>query len=541
MSDNNQMDNTGNVKDNGANSDANNNANNANFFGKIIELITGINDEDRKKNKKLKEVNKDLLQSKYKFYNFKKDQILPAFPAYIFEVYKNCLILKRFFDIKVHSGTIKQILFESIITNKQKELKIKLEKENVEELIRTTNDVKKAFEEIKANLSNFIKSFNPDSIKTINFTYNQIVDLSNITNFDWYFLLRKFDSSLMEANFNYKPNYEILEGKYIYEELVSLNDYIQSIDLNTDWKTVGEYLKGVSDDQGLGNILKKLISMLKSIKKDDYLTKMIILISKDPDFSPKQFSSKYKIVQDYIQSYQMEVQNNVQNYVKEIAKEKINKLLLEIFRSTVIIRLKNYSQKLNDILLAKNFASGFKYVEPLNYMKAFLLDICKGEIKPRIDYLIIKGTWDTNTHSSEYSSMLLEFNKLSDKIIDLDNRCGEDDLYGKEIKRLSGLLKHDPKSRIMLKKALTKIDYDVAQIIFEGINLFKEAGNSIKILLEDYNSKIPSMLINFHKIKWDFSTDIKTELSEIFYKKLFNIIVLLKSFVKETDVAKPED
>ena len=90
---------------------------------------------------------------------------------------------------------------------------------------------------------------------------------------------------------------------------------------------------------------------------------------------------------------------------------------------------------------------------------------------------------------------------------------------------------------MMLKKVMTKIDLDAAQLILEGIDLFKQAGNDVKLLLEDYGSKSPSMLINFHKIKWEFSTDIKTELSEI-YKKLFNIITLLKNFVKESDIEK---
>jgi hypothetical protein len=511
---------------------------NSNFFGKIVELITGLKDEERIKLRKLKELSKELNQFKYKFYNYKKDQILPTFGTYIYEIYRLCQNINRFFDIKTHSGSIKQILFESIISDKQKELKQKLEKENLEDLIRNSKDMKKAFDEIKSILNSFIKSFDPEAVKNINSTYNQIVDLSNITNFDWYFLLHKFDASITEGNFNYKPNYELLDGKYILEELVAINDYLQTINLTSDWKNVFEYLKAVSEDHGLANILKKLLNALKILKRDDYFTKMIALITKDPYFKPKQFTSKSKIVQDYIQTYQAEVQKNVQAFVKEVAKEKLNKLLMDIFRTTVIIRLKNYSQRVNDILLNKGASVGFRYVEPLNYLKAFILDICKGEIKTRIDYLIIKGTWDTNAHSSEYSTMLTNFNSISDRIIELDNKCADDEMYGRELKRLYGLLKHDPRSRVVLKKVMTKIDSEALQIIIDAINVLKEGCTAIKILLDDYDSKSPSILINFHKIKWDFSADFKTEFTEI-YRKMSNMISLLKTFAKEPD-AIPE-
>jgi hypothetical protein len=507
-------------------------AKNPNLFDKILEIVTGHNNEERRKSKKLKNINKDLSSLKFKFYNLKKDQVQPAFGQFFYEVYRMSQNLTKYFDVKIHSNTIKQFLFDSIIPKKQLEIKQSLEKGHIEELLKETKDIKKSLEIIKSKLNEFVKSFDPEVVKVINTTYNQIADLSSLTNFDWFMLIHKFDSAIEEGNFNYKPNYEFLDGKYIIDELISLNDYLYSLNLNLDWKNVFEYLKSISQDDGIINILKKFIQILKLLKRDEYLDKMIKLILKDPNFKPKQFNSKNKIVQDYIHAFQMEIQNTVQYLIKEMNKDKINKLLMEIFRSTVIVRLKNYLSKLTDILLNKGLNSGFNYIEPLNYLKAFLLDICKGEIKPRIDLLIIKGTWDTNTHSGEYSSILSNFNILSDRIIEIDNRCGEDELYGREIKRLYGLVKHDPKARIILKKVLGKIDTEVFQILTESIVFFINAAEKIKVLLDDFDSKAPSILINFHKIKWEFAGDVKTNLIEI-YKKMHNMVILLRNYTKD--------
>jgi len=513
---------------------------NLSIFEKFLELVTGVGSEERIKQRKLKEVSKELNSLKFKFYNFKKDQVLPQFGEYFYEIYRICQNFTRFFDVKNHNVTIKQFLFEFIIPKKQLEIKQKLERDKIEELIRNSKDTKVAFEQIKQLLSDFVKSFDNDTVKSINNTYNQIVDISNLTNFDWFFLVHKFDSAIAEGNFNYKPNFEILEGKYILEEIIAINDYIYSINLNMDWKSVFEYLKAISGENGVVDLLKKLLQLIKVLKRDDYLLKMIKLISKDPFFKHKEFVSKAKIVQDYIRDFQLEVQGIVQICVKEIGKEKINKLLLEIFRTTVIVRLKNYSQKINDFLLNKGVNSQLKYIDPLNYLKAFLLDICKGEIKTRVDFLIIKGTWESNTKSSEYSAVLEKFNNLSDKLLEFDNRCSEDDTYGRELRKLSGVLKHDPKARLSVKKVLARIDNDAVKLLLEGIEVFTIGAGKIKVLIEDYNQKIPKIIIDFHKIKWDFSSDINKDLTEI-YKKLYNMVNLLRNYAKESDVQKESE
>ena len=207
-------------------------------------------------------------------------------------------------------------------------------------MIKQSKDVKSGFEQIKQILNEFVKSFDAEVVKNINNTYNQIVDISNLTNFDWFYLVHKFDSAISEGNFNYKPNFEILEGKYILEEIIAINDYIYSVNLNMDWKNIFEYLKAISNDNGILDLFKKYIQLLKVLKRDDYLLRMVQLVSKDPFFKPKEFTSKAKIDQDYIKDFQVEVQGVVQNCIREKNKEKINKILLEIIRTTVILRLK---------------------------------------------------------------------------------------------------------------------------------------------------------------------------------------------------------
>jgi hypothetical protein len=41
----------------------------------------------------------------------------------------------------------------------------------------------------------------------------------NFVNFDYYFLLKKFDSGIPERTFSYVPKFETIRGEYVLEDL----------------------------------------------------------------------------------------------------------------------------------------------------------------------------------------------------------------------------------------------------------------------------------------------------------------------------------
>ncbi|MBN2546695.1 MAG: hypothetical protein JXB50_12915 [Spirochaetes bacterium] len=508
------------------------------LLDKIVEFFTGFSSEERIKLKKLKEINKQVRSYRNKFYNYKKEQILPQLPRKFYELYRLTQHLNRHFDINVHKKSIKLILFDIFSESSQNNLKDELEFEPIKRLIKNTPNTKEAIEIIKNKLAEYIKSFSSESIRKIDYAYNCIADFSNITNYDWLFLLKKFDSEISDLNFSYNPDFEIIEGKYILEDIITLNDYLVTIDFNKDLRYVYDYLKSSAQDDNIVNIMKKAIQICKELKKDDHLTKIIQLIYKDPYFTPKQFQSNAKIVHDYIQNFQREVKSAVDSTLKEIKREKIESLLLNIFHKTVIIRLKYYTGRLNDLLVKKGLF-GFQYIDPMNYLKAFILDYCKGEIKSRIDALLILGTWSTNTASSSYSQLLEQFNRISDTILEFDNSCSEDESYGRSLKKLSMSMKHDNVALNTLKKVVIKIDSEALEILLDSIKVLSHMANKIKELLDDYKSKNPKIIINFTKIKWNFPEDPSEAFSAL-YTKIANFVALLKYFTKTVEPPKTE-
>ncbi len=502
-----------------------------NVFDKFIEFITGFSSEERVKIRKLKDINKKLKHLKFKFYNNKKDLISDTFLYYIYDLYRLSQNFTKYINIKTHSKSIKLILFEIFSTDKQKKFLEKFEKGLINEKIKKGDDKKAVISQIQNDLNEYISSFSKEISNKINVSYNQIEDLSNIITYDWFFLLHKFDSEITESNFNYKPNFEDIEGKYIIDELVVINDYIESIDFDREWKYVYEYIKYITQDDGLIKILNKIIQKCKVLKRDHYLLLIIKLINKDPFFKPKLFTSKTFIVEDYLTNFKIEVRKSIDFVIKDIKRDRIVKLLLNIFHKTSIMRLKFYNEKLNDFLNKKGFY-GFKYIEPLNYLKAFLLDYCKGIIKSRIDFLLIKGTWSTKNISLEYSTLLIEFNRLSDKLLEFDNSLAEDEYYGKSIRQLAFVVTRDPGAKNMMRKTIINVDSEAEKLLFESVKLFNTALNKMKFLIEDKKLKLPKMIINFHKLEWEFPEKIEEGLNDI-YNKLHNFIILIKYFIKD--------
>ena len=298
-----------------------------NFLDRIIELLTGMGSEERIKARKLRAIAKELNLSKKKYYNNKKDLVLPAFPDSIYEVFRNSQVLARYFEVKSHSKSIKEFLFESSLAGNGKKLKESLSRENIEKSLTTAKDLNVAIQDIRKVLKQFIESFDSKLVGRINETYNQIVNLSYLITYDWHFVVHKFDSNVSQTNFDYKPNFEALEGKYVIDDLIAINDYLNSINFNSDFENVLVYLKQISSDDSLSDLLKKTIHNFRGMKRDDHLTKIIRLVTKDPYFQPKNFANKEKIVQDYVSGFQADIKEIIDACIKQIEKNKNNKFI----------------------------------------------------------------------------------------------------------------------------------------------------------------------------------------------------------------------
>ena len=501
------------------------------FIDKLLEFFTGKNNEERLKEKQLKSIGHCLSQNS-KFFNVRKMLIQPSFSSVVYTIFRNSQQMAKYFDLKNRRSSIKEFLIESMLDKKVKELKDSLESDKIIDYVRTSQDPAKAIAVVQKRLKQFISYFDNKKTAEINHTYNQICNLSNLICYEWYFFIRKFDSSISESNLTYSPSFVPLEGKYVNEDLIVINDELNSVNLNEDFENVFHYLEEVSHDKGICTCLRKTIDNMKKLKNHGCMTKMICLITEDPYFKPKSFSTNEKILTDYLKKIQDLTKQTLKEVVAILNRDKVNDLVSQIFNSTIISRMKNYSPRMADFLVSKGVPSTLDYIDPLNYINAFLIDICQSEIKERIDVLVIKGEWKTSDTSREFVAVLDDINKMVKKVSDFDARCADDGAYGKDLRRHSVVVK-DSAAKASVRRTVDEINNEALELINETIVLCVEIGKTLKTLIEDYNLNVPILIVNFKKIKWTFGDDDFNSDMVAIYKKVANMVNVLKRYAKK--------
>ena len=163
------------------------------FIDKLLEFFTGKNNEERLKEKQLKNIAHNLSQNS-KFFNTRKMVIQPAFSSLVYTIFRNSQQIAKYFDLKNHRSSIKEFLIDSMLDKKAKELKEQLEADKIIDYVKTSQDPAKAIAVVQKRLKQFIAYFDNKKTAEINHTYNQICNLASLTCYEWYFFIRKFDS-----------------------------------------------------------------------------------------------------------------------------------------------------------------------------------------------------------------------------------------------------------------------------------------------------------------------------------------------------------
>ena len=504
--------------------------NNESIWQLIMDFFSGKVTPEKLRRRKLKQINKELMHLHYKFYMHKTSTMTTQFAVTMYDIYKHTLNLMNVLNMQRRNATIKTVLIESMLTEKQRELKDKLQEENIKKILtESLPNLKVKIQEINAQLKELVNSFDTKEIKEIDQTYNQIADISGIINFDYFFLLRKFDSDLTGKESTYVPQFEPIDAKYVLDDIKVYNDLLLTIKLEVPWDRVIKVANAINETFDHTHDLKKLVHYLKILKKNDYLTMVIQLLDSDPEYKPKAYPSNVKVVNEMLLKIQTDVNLTIEKIIRSIKKQKENSLLSQIFNTTVISRLKHYNLGLNESI-QKKMITGFLYVSPMNYLKAFLLDIYKADMKPRFDQLIVHGNWctvDASNNLAESSTILL---KISDQILQFDNECGEDKKIGRDIKKYIHMADHDPNSKNLFKRVINIANTEASKILLSALQHFIILAQELKRFIDDSKHKSTSIIINYHTIKWEWG-NITEDLIEI-YKKIYNFVQLLKFHVK---------
>ncbi len=493
----------------------------------------------------LRALKKELSSAKIDLYKLKQDTVSVPIARMIFEIYKITYPIRQFFNLDEKSKRFSPSFEESFVLQFHDEKSLEMYKmlSSEEEITKKISEIgiKKATSYFEKLLNEYIDFFSKEKIFEINKTFSNLLYFARFVHYDFYLLLREFDPNLEEAQFLKKPSFTPAEGPLIREEIYNLQQALLNFD---EGKLLDTGIEIASKIIGFSPIDKKhyerLKGMISTIKNNGYL--ILILKAIDKTLTPPKFQKAPVI--DIFSAFTFRLKgfifSTLNRIKKKIRENAIKNIISKIFEGDVVGRIKNYSELKNNHLESLNLPT-FTYVEPLNYLKAFLTDKYKPEISKLVNELIVGGIFLNKGFLNKLSNSYYALDNLLQKIEDIDDDLDVDGKSGKTINRLISSINRDSNAKFLLEKTINDINKRAKVVIDEGIVNIKDLAQCIKEIIEDYKKKKPTLVSNIKKIRPtnnpQFIKELVSAYTTLFYfLKLLGLFVSLK--VTRADVEK---
>ena len=113
--------------------------NTGNFFQRLIDSIFKSNDPEFEKKRMLKNIYKDLNKTKYKFYRYTSEEVLPGFARLFFTIYKTISPCRIYFPGNQNPNLYKTLVINALLSDKQIEIIENLREDNIMEEAKSTS------------------------------------------------------------------------------------------------------------------------------------------------------------------------------------------------------------------------------------------------------------------------------------------------------------------------------------------------------------------------------------------------------------------
>jgi len=499
------------------------------IIDRLLNLFAGGDDPERKKQRELKTIAKDLKKSRLRYYNAGTGTVEPALARFFYEFYRVLGPAQTLLQNAASSGALKTIMVEVALNEEETALRDRLQEESIQARAKTA-DPKSVGEQVKEDVRRLYQSFDAGRIEEIDGRYNLLNALLELISFDYYFLLKKFDSNLPERDMVYKPHFESINGEYVADELKDFQEILPAMDPEADWTALLDMLKAYRNMEVVARDgMRKLLTQIAAVQKSGVFAMIVRVVDKDPAYKPMARTYNEHIVEPYLTKVKGQAEIALQRIVQGKRTEKIEELSKLVFGTASISRLSNYSEKGN-AAFSKKMLGGFLYVAALNYLKAFLLDYLKKDIRDIVDMLLVKGKWAVNQPSQQLSEAYHQLLKISESLSTFDESLADDGDWGRKMKSIMIKADRDKKAFQTLHALLDEINDQAKGMIGEASAQCIAIGKVLKLALDDLAKTPAELIINWRELRSATDKDIKALIVGV-YKQIYYFVQLL-SFYK---------
>ena len=434
---------------------------------RLLTRVFGGDDLEREKRRLLKKATHRLRKQRPKLCNPRKNTAEPALGGLFHEFYRVLGPAQVMLRSAESSKVLKQIVVEVSLTEEQLELKEGFSEVAIRERAEST-EPKELAKQLKEEWREFCKDLDASAVKEIQQDHALVKALVALIGYDIYYLLRKFDSKYPEGDFLYTPHFSSLEAGYIAEELKHFCELICGIDPKASWERVLDILQEYRQREVLSRSgWEKLLKSIDTLQRTGVLSLMVQLLEEDPFYRPQVRGHEERIVDEYLSKLKVRIDLALQNVVNARRTEKRDGLAGKVFDDISMSKLTNYTEEANR-RFSKRTLPGYTHTVPLGYLKAFLLDYYKKEVKEVVGFLLIKGQWIGSSVSGPLSKAHQELLIISKKVLELDASLEEDEQLGMLIKNANIKAIRNKNSAVALAHILNETNETAKDLIFRG-------------------------------------------------------------------------
>jgi hypothetical protein len=257
------------------------------FLDRIVSIFLKGSDPEREKRRLLRDIEKDVKRQKYKFYKPKGSEALPGLAKLFYDVYKIIAPAQVMLQNAQASGVLKTILIENSLNKEQRKILEDIDEQTIRKEAES-KDTKVLASELKDKLVTFFSAFNSDRVREVNERYNLLTLFFQLINYDYYFFLKKFDSSLPERDFNYHPKFETINGNYVSEDLKDFLEILPLLKKDQDWNALFDVLSFYKQSDVVNrDAFRKTVKTLVEVGQSSALTMIVQLLDENPYYQPK--------------------------------------------------------------------------------------------------------------------------------------------------------------------------------------------------------------------------------------------------------------
>ncbi|MCQ2588924.1 MAG: DUF5312 family protein [Treponema sp.] len=502
------------------------------FFQNLLDSLFKSTSPEAEKKRKLKAIAKNFQKTKYHtFYKTSTFEILPPFAKLFYDIYKLIAPAQTMLHVNENMSLYKSQIINYNLSEKQVELSAHFDEQKIMEMSHQI-PLQKLTAQIEEELDIFSQEFTAEKINRTENIYKAFNLFKDFCSFDYYMLLKKFNNKLIENNFSAVPSFEKMNAEYIID---NLKDFITVSYPLTDesiiWDDLFAFIKSIRGSEPLSvSTWKKIVAKIRAIKSSGAFDLMVRHITGNPMYDPDIPIASSMIVEPYIDKLQEEV-NGIISKINYAQKEsKANSFCEQIFGTSTVQTLKNYTSAANSVFEKKEL-SYYEYTEPLNYLKAFILEYVKKDIREFYDVVVIRGQWDASL-SAPMSNAYQELLKISDAITVFDNDLAEEGASGTKIKTLLPKTAHDPGAENIINRVISDSNEQARGYIITSTQELVVIGKTLKQLIEDYVKQKPVLVQNWRELERYMEHPMK-EFCVNIYKKIYLFVQLMQQYLSE--------